>query len=270
MADTSKLGTILIVAVICVGALLLVSAAIPAWQEYQRAAGPGGELPGLPSAGTVGKDPVSPSSGTVGKDPVSPSSGTVGKDPVSPSSGTVGKDPVSPSSGTVGKDPVSPSSGTVGKDPVSPSSGTVGKDPVSPSSGTVGKDPSSPSDPVSPSAGPAALSAPAADDPVLGTWTGTKSVTLFFVSANGDATATFRNDYTGDISGEFHGAGMNEVFASGFVWQNNGGGRYTGSIGSDSVEFILQGETLSMTINPKELGLNDLLDLDIPVEMHRV
>ena len=204
MADTSKRGTILIVAVICVGALLLVSAAIPAWQEYQRAAGPGGDLPGLPSAGTPGKDLSSPS------------------------------------------------------------------DPLSPSAATPGKELSFPSDPLSPSAGPAALSAPAEDDPILGTWTGTKSVTLFFVSANGDATATFRNDYTGDISGEFHGAGMNEVFASGFVWQNNGGGRYTGSIGTDSVEFILQGDTLSMTINPKELGLNDLLDLDIPVEMHRV
>ena len=61
MADTSRLGTILIVAVICVGALLLVSAAIPAWQEYQRAAGPGGELPLSPSSGISGKDPVSPS-----------------------------------------------------------------------------------------------------------------------------------------------------------------------------------------------------------------
>ena len=60
MADTSRLGTILIVAVICVGALLLVSAAIPAWQEYQRAAGPGGELPLSPSSGISGKDPVSP------------------------------------------------------------------------------------------------------------------------------------------------------------------------------------------------------------------
>ena len=59
MADTSRLGTILIVAVICVGALLLVSAAIPAWQEYQRAAGPGGELPLSPSSGISGKDPVS-------------------------------------------------------------------------------------------------------------------------------------------------------------------------------------------------------------------
>ena len=58
MADTSRLGTILIVAVICVGALLLVSAAIPAWQEYQRAAGPGGELPLSPSSGISGKDPV--------------------------------------------------------------------------------------------------------------------------------------------------------------------------------------------------------------------
>ena len=222
MADTSKRGTILIVAVICVGALLLVSAAIPAWQEYQRAAGPGGDLPGLPSAGTPGKDLSSPS------------------------------------------DPLSPSAATPGKDLSSPSN------PLSSSAATPGKDLSSPSNPLSSSAGPAALSAPAADDPVLGTWTGTKPVTLFFVSANGDATATFRNDYTGDISGEFHGAGMNEVFASGFVWQNNGGGRYTGSIGSDSVEFILQGETLSITINPKELGLNNQLDLDIPVEMHRV
>ena len=186
MADTSKLGTILIVAVICVGALLLVSAAIPAWQEYQRAAGPGGDLPGLPSAGTVGKDP------------------------------------------------------------------------------------SSPSDPVSPSAGPAAPSAPAAGDPILGTWSGTKSVTLFFVSANGNAVATFRDDYSGEISGEVHGAGMDEVFSGGFVWQNNGGGRYTGVVGENSVDFTLQGDTLSMVVNPKKLGVNDLLDLDIPVEMHRV
>ncbi|HJK60132.1 MAG TPA: hypothetical protein O0X90_00105 [Methanocorpusculum sp.] len=234
MADTSRLGTILIVAVICVGALLLVSAAIPAWQEYQRAAGPGGDLPGLPSAGTVGKDPVSPSG------------------------------PSSPSSGISGKDPVSP------LDPSSPSSGISGKDPVSPSSGTVGKDPSSPSDPVSPSAGPAAPSAPAAGDPILGTWSGTKSVTLFFVSANGNAVATFRDDYSGEISGEVHGAGMDEVFSGGFVWQNNGGGRYTGVVGENSVDFTLQGDTLSMVVNPKKLGVNDLLDLDIPVEMHRV
>ena len=116
----------------------------------------------------------------------------------------------------------------------------------------------------------AALSAPAEDDPILGTWTGTKSVTLFFVSANGDATATFRNDYTGDISGEFHGAGMNEVFASGFVWQNNGDGRYSGSSGTDSAEFTIQADTLPLTIHPNAPRSHPLPDLDIPVEMHRV
>ena len=192
MADTSRLGTILIVAVICVGALLLVSAAIPAWQEYQRAAGPGGELPLSPSSGISGKDPVSP----------------------------------------------------------------------------LG--PSSPSADAPSSSGPAALSAPAAGDPILGTWSGTKSVILFFVSANGNAVATFRDDYSGEISGEVHGAGMDEVFSGGFVWQNNGGGRYTGVVGENSVDFTLQGDTLSMVVNPKKLGVNDLLDLDIPVEMHRV
>ena len=210
MADTSRLGTILIVAVICVGALLLVSAAIPAWQEYQRAAGPGGELPLSPSSGISGKDPVSPLR------------------------------------------------------PSSPSSGISGKDPVSP----LG--PSSPSADAPSSSGPAALSAPAAGDPILGTWSGTKSVTLFFVSANGNAVATFRDDYSGEISGEVHGAGMDEVFSGGFVWQNNGGGRYTGVVGENSVDFTLQGDTLSMVVNPKKLGVNDLLDLDIPVEMHRV
>ena len=243
MADTSRLGTILIVAVICVGALLLVSAAIPAWQEYQRAAGPGGELPLSPSSGISGKDPVSPLG------PSSPSSGISGKDPVSP---------LSPSSGISGKDPVSPLS------PSSPSSGISGKDPVSP----LG--PSSPSADAPSSSGPAALSAPAAGDPILGTWSGTKSVTLFFVSANGNAVATFRDDYSGEISGEVHGAGMDEVFSGGFVWQNNGGGRYTGVVGENSVDFTLQGDTLSMVVNPKKLGVNDLLDLDIPVEMHRV
>ena len=192
MADTSRLGTILIVAVICVGALLLVSAAIPAWQEYQRAAGPGGELPLSPSSGISGKDPVSPSG------------------------------------------------------------------------------PSSPSADAPSSSGPAAPSAPAAGDPILGTWSGTKSISLLFVSANGYATATFRDDYSGEISGEVHGAGMDEVFSGGFVWQNNGGGRYTGVVGENSVDFTLQGDTLSMVVNPKKLGVNDLLDLDIPVEMHRV
>ncbi|MDR0980524.1 MAG: hypothetical protein LBL85_01860 [Methanocalculaceae archaeon] len=111
---------------------------------------------------------------------------------------------------------------------------------------------------------------PGSRKPVLGTWTGTKSISMLFVSANGQGTVTFRDDYTGHLSGEFHGAGMDEVFASDFIWTNNGGGSYTGSIGTESTGFTLAGETLTMTINPKKLGLNAMLDMDIPVEMHRV
>lgn len=157
------------------------------------------------------------------------------------------------------------------QDTMSLSDGLTGVQPpvvgsqVSPSGGVSGSTAAVPGDSSS-----APVTAPAAGDPILGTWSGTKSVTLFFVSANGNAVATFRDDYSGEISGEVHGAGMDEVFSGGFVWQNNGGGRYTGVVGENSVDFTLQGDTLSMVVNPKKLGVNDLLDLDIPVEMHRV
>lgn len=187
MADTSKLGTILILAVICVGILLIVSSGISAWQSYQSIAEQGSET-----------DLSVPQ----------------------------------------------------------PTPGVT----TAPNTTTAV--------PAIPTAAP--LQAPATDDPVLGTWTGTKSVSMLFGSANGQGTVTFRDDYTGDLSGEFHGAGMDEVFASGFVWTSNGGGSYTGSIGTGSMGFTLAGETLRMTINPKKLGLNAMLDKDIPVEMHRV
>ena len=148
------------------------------------------------------------------------------------------------------------------------------QDTMSLSDGLTGVQPPVVGSQVSPSGGVSGSSAPVTApedaDPILGTWTGSKSISLLFVSANGHATATFRDDYTGEISGEVHGAGMDEVFSGGFVWQNNGGGRYTGAVGENSVDFTLQGDTLSMVVNPKKLGVNDLLDLDIPVEMHRV
>ena len=141
------------------------------------------------------------------------------------------------------------------QDTMSLSDGLTGVQPpvvgsqVSPSGGVSGSTAAVPGDSSS-----APVTAPAAGDPILGTWSGTKSVTLFFVSANGNAVATFRDDYSGEISGEVHGAGMDEVFSGGFVWQNNGGGRYTGVVGENSVDFTLQGDTLSMVVNPKKLG----------------
>lgn len=114
----------------------------------------------------------------------------------------------------------------------------------------------------------ASTKARAADDSVLGTWTGTKTLNLLFITADGEGTVTFRDDLTSHVSGGFRGAGMDKTFSSGFTWTNNGGGSYTGNIGSESLIFSPAGETLTMTINPKQLGVASL-DMNIPVEMHR-
>ena len=80
MADTSKLGTILILAVICVGILLIVSSGISAWQSYQSIAEQGSETglsvpqptPGVttaPNATTatqIGQIPVATTAATAG------------------------------------------------------------------------------------------------------------------------------------------------------------------------------------------------------------
>lgn len=248
MADTSKLGTILILAVICVGVALVVSSGISAWQTYQNIAG---------DEDTTGPSVPQP---TI----------TVAESPVPATA--VPETPAIPVATVTCVTPTAVQSVSAPAVPETPAIPVVTVTYVTPTAVQSVAAPASTSSPSAPTLTPAVtpFAAPAADDPVLGTWTGTKSVSMFFVSANGQGTVTFRDDYTGDLSGEFHGAGMDEVFASGFVWTNNGGGSYTGSIGTESMGFTLAGETLTMTINPKKLGLNALLDMDIPVEMHRV
>lgn len=93
---------------------------------------------------------------------------------------------------------------------------------------------------------------------------------MIYVSTNGKERGSFATTIQ-IISPESSTApGMDEVFSNDFLWTNNGGGRYTGSIGTESMTFSLADDTLTMTINPKKLGLNPVLNMDILVEMHRV
>jgi len=232
MADRSKLGTILILAVIGVGVLLVASSGISAWQSYQNIA--------EPNNATAAPTPLPPPEATA-----SPASATTAPATLAVLTAT--------QAAQISAAPTAATTGT------SSPQETAAASPAATRAASTSVVTTASS-----------LEAPAADDPVLGTWTGTKSISMLFVSANGQGTVTFRDDYTGHLSGEFHGAGMDEVFASDFIWTNNGGGSYTGSIGTESTGFTLAGETLMMTINPKKLGLNAMLDMDIPVEMHRV
>ena len=97
-------------------------------------------------------------------------------------------------------------------------------------------------------------------------------MTIVIVSVQGSGTATFRDDFSGSTSGEFHGAGRDGTFGADFVWVNLGSGKYRGNYGDKSLEFTLSGDVLTMTVNPKKLGVMDseIMNMDIPFEMYRI
>ncbi len=107
-------------------------------------------------------------------------------------------------------------------------------------------------------------------DPVIGTWTGTKTISLILVSYNGEGTVTFNSDHSAHAEGYFRGPGLDKTFSVDFTWENLGGNTYRGVSASKSLDFSLSGDTLTMTVNPKKFGVIDLLDMDIDIDMKRV
>lgn len=115
---------------------------------------------------------------------------------------------------------------------------------------------------------PTPAKAASPNDPILGTWTGSKSV-LFVYSGGG--TITFKQDFTAAASGNVKGPGVNEQFSvDDLRWENLGNGNYLGTYGGKILEFALVGEKLTVTINPKSIGLTDAIDMDITVELTKV
>ncbi|MDV0441626.1 hypothetical protein [Methanorbis furvi] len=225
MADNTKLGTILILAVICVGVLLIVSSGISALQSYQTIADPDNE--------TVTQTPEMMTS------PVPTTAPSV----ASTTSAV-------PAATTLGA--------TETVQTLAQPTATTAAQSTSPT--------------VSQTVAAAPAKAPATGDPILGNWAGEKTMKIVFVSAHGSATATFRDDYSGSAAGDFQGAGRDEIFDANFIWENLGNGKYLGTYGDKTLEFSLDGEVLTMTLNPKKLGVveSEILNMDIPFEMHRV
>ncbi|MDV0443408.1 hypothetical protein [Methanorbis rubei] len=231
MADNTKLGTILILVVVCVGVLLIVSSGISALQSYQTIADPDNEtVTQTPEMTTTSVPTTAPS--------VASTASSV------PAATTLGA--------TETVRTLTQPTATV------TASVTIATQSTSPT--------------VSQTTAAAPAKAPAAGDPILGNWAGEKTMTIVFVSAHGSATATFRDDYSGSAAGDFQGAGRDETFDANFIWENLGNGKYLGAYGDKTLEFSLDGEVLTMTLNPKKLGVveSEILNMDIPFEMHRV
>ena len=107
-------------------------------------------------------------------------------------------------------------------------------------------------------------------DPVIGTWTGTKTISLILVSYNGEGTVTFNSDHSAHAEGYFRGPGLDKTFSVDFTWENLGKNTYRGFSASKSLDFSLSGDTLTMIVNPKKFGVIDLLDMDIDIAMKKV
>ncbi len=104
-------------------------------------------------------------------------------------------------------------------------------------------------------------------DPIVGTWKGSKTV-LFVYS--GEATVTFNADHTASVSGFVQGPGLDKTIATGFTWENLGSSKYRGTYSSKSLDFVMSGNTLIMTINPAKLEISDKLNMDITLELSRL
>lgn len=108
------------------------------------------------------------------------------------------------------------------------------------------------------------------NDPVIGTWSGTKTISLILVSYNGEGTVTFNPDYSAHASGFFQGPGLDKTFAIDFTWENLGNNQYRGYSSTKSLDFSLADNVLTMIVNPKKFGVTDLLDMDIDILMRKV
>ena len=104
-------------------------------------------------------------------------------------------------------------------------------------------------------------------DPIVGTWKGSKTV-LFVYS--GEASVTFNADHTARVSGFVRGPGLDKTISTGFTWINLGNNRYRGTYSSKSLDFVMSGNTLVMTINPAKLEISDKLDMDITLELSKL
>lgn len=103
-------------------------------------------------------------------------------------------------------------------------------------------------------------------DPIVGTWRGSKTA-LFVYS--GEAAVTFNADHTAYVSGFARGPGLDRAISTDFTWQNLGNSKYRGNYGSKSLDFVMSGNTLIMTINPAKLGISDQLNTDITIDLSR-
>ncbi len=81
-------------------------------------------------------------------------------------------------------------------------------------------------------------------------------------------TLECNEDGTAKLTGSISGGGMSKNLNANLKWEYVSGNQYIGKSGDNSLTIYLVGNALTITVNPKKMGIADF-DIDVNVNMKR-
>jgi len=84
-----------------------------------------------------------------------------------------------------------------------------------------------------------------------------------------DLTLACNEDGTAKLTGSISGGGMSKNLNANLNWEYVSGNQYVGKSGDSSLAIYLTGDTLTITMNPKKMGIADF-DIDFEITMNRL
>ena len=103
-----------------------------------------------------------------------------------------------------------------------------------------------------------------APDALVGTWVGVENGLL----VSYDLKMVCNEDGSAKLTGSFSGGGMSKNMNANLKWEYVSGNQYVGKSGDNSLAIYLTGDKLTITVNPKKMGIADF-DIDYDVNMKR-
>lgn len=103
-----------------------------------------------------------------------------------------------------------------------------------------------------------------------GTWHGTKSIMLGFVS--GEVTVVFNKDMTGNSYGTINAPSFgyeNVPLNSDLTYEYIGNNNFVGTLGNQENSFTSDGTKTTITINPSAID-SSYPNMDIPIDLYKV
>ena len=100
---------------------------------------------------------------------------------------------------------------------------------------------------------------------LAGTWVSVDSGS----PVTSDLTLVCYENGTAKLTGSFSGGGMSKNLSATLTWEYVSGNQYVGKGGDSSLPISLSGNTITITVNPKKMGIADY-DLDYELSMNRL